>query len=406
MTSGLKSDCDSCTLSFRKLAPAGGFPSPLGIFNAWLELKQILKGSSLTAAAVLANRLCTRFSFSEVLPVCNGTEALYRLFQNASLGSKIGSVLMSAYTCPDIAYAAVKAGVKVIPLDIDSGTLEMRLDRTLGSDDVTAVVLSNLYGLPDSFSGFEKLVPRPQIIDDGCQSLLSSINGKHVGARTGFGVLSFGRGKALCGIGGGAVLSTEPQNRNYGLEPTSYLGELRDLLVLTLSWALEHPLLYSIPTALPFLEIGETTIKERNFSKSPGLISILATLANLKTVDANAKHAVAIARGWHDRLPGLGLQEPFINRGFTFDGSVVPLRYPILFADSERRKRVEKALARFGGSVSYNKTLFDFPELVPHLVGDRCKEADSVSKRLLTLPTHKYVTERDMDAVQQIIRGV
>jgi len=272
------------------------------------------------------------------------------------------------------------------------------------------MLLSNLYGIPDA------LLPWVDnfdvVVDDGCQAYLSSTPEGRVGLRSGVvGVLSFGRGKALSGAGGGAIImSTTTPLRiaqvldNNQMHLPSVPNFISPILRASASWLLERPSLYWIPASFPVLGLGAVQVKESVTLAGCSSGSALIMLAQLKRREVISSRCVKIARLWHEALRGLPLVEPFIQRRFTFDGSVVPNRYPILLPTAELRKSMEIKLRRIGLGVScsYGKSIAEFfPGLVKptELPG-----ASAVAERLLTLPTHRYVTHQDINMAAKIFR--
>ena len=114
-------------------------------------------------------------------------QALYQLFSLLARGSQRRYVLVSSYTCPDIARAVISAGLKVAVVDVQAESLAMdwsKLPVDL-AEDVLAIVLSNLYGVPEPSQPWEELAAGKNIllIDDACQSFFSKENSVNVGLR-------------------------------------------------------------------------------------------------------------------------------------------------------------------------------------------------------------------------------
>lgn len=392
----------SKTETWRRLAPAGGFSPPNSILMAARSVWQTGTGSSgRSVQRVLEDQVRSSFDGAHVLLTESGTVALSIIF-SALRQHGVSRVSCGAYTCPDIVTAAISAGVTLDLLDIDERTLEPER-----SDGV--VLLSNLYGLPDRRPGDASI-----IIDDGCQAALSLTPDGYVGSRRGcIGVLSFGRGKSLSGIGGGAViigsgisadlvqLVQERANTEI-FSRTSLLREGGQWLKAILSWALAYPALYTIPASLPFLRLGETTF-HRKLSHPPWANAMGYTaLAVLSRSNELRRIQVQNARRWHEALKPLDLVEPFVERGYDFDGSTVPIRYPVLLPTGERRDRLLPKLGRYGASRSYPAVL---PDLCPEMFGDlELSGARFVSQRILTLPVHEHVSEGDVEQVVAIMR--
>lgn len=405
----------------RRLAPAGGFPSLPAILNAWKVLRQTGsdRADSLAKwAGVFQNSL----SVQTVLPAASGKEALFLVFREAVQTDARRYLLLAGYTCPDIVAAGVRAGLQIVPVDMDQTTLEM-LPASVpdGIPPETAmVVLSNLYGIPDRIEPWRaRFGSDLLIVDDGCQALLSRDQGDPIGTRRDtVGVVSFGRGKALCGIGGGAVvLSAHSHGRvAEALRLAAEAKEARsriargvnpgDWLKLLLFWLFEHPVLFGIPEALPFLHLGETRY-ERDFKT--GDISFAQMLvAAAQVLEADAERAIRADRcsRWGAALQGLPAALPAEIRRRAGD-QLAPTRFPVVLPDASVRQRVLRLLqhAGLGASRSYPAPLEMFCEGEPLFCRQLTPGAAVAATRILTLPTHRYVEAEDIARAVQVLRS-
>jgi perosamine synthetase len=87
------------------------------------------------------------------------------------------------------------------------------------------------------------------------------------------------------------------------------------------------------------------------------------------------------------------------------------LRLPLLVHDAGRRARLlaELTAAGIGATGSYPAALADVPELQPSLAGaggGAFPGARTVASRIVTLPTHPYVSAADVATMARIVRGV
>ena len=83
------------------------------------------------------------------------------------------------------------------------------------------------------------------------------------------------------------------------------------------------------------------------------------------------------------------------------------LRFPLLLQDSAHRQTALRLLdeAGLGASASYPRALLDVPELQPFLAPgvEDTPGARQIAERLLTLPTHAYVTDGDVGRMVEIL---
>ena len=84
------------------------------------------------------------------------------------------------------------------------------------------------------------------------------------------------------------------------------------------------------------------------------------------------------------------------------------LRFPILVRDAAQRARLLARLREAGisASASYPTPIGDIPGITQYLAADQehCPVASSIATRILTLPTHPWVTAADVERMVTIIR--
>jgi dTDP-4-amino-4,6-dideoxygalactose transaminase len=80
------------------------------------------------------------------------------------------------------------------------------------------------------------------------------------------------------------------------------------------------------------------------------------------------------------------------------------LRLPVLADTAERREQLYNTLwnARIGVGRMYRYAL---PEIFPQLGSPRCRGAEQVARRLLTLPTHHYLTDKDIQRIAGLFQS-
>jgi perosamine synthetase len=165
-----------------------------------------------------------------------------------------------------------------------------------------------------------------------------------------------------------------------------------------------HPSLYWIPNRIPQLGLGSTVFTTDFPLETPSTFltalgaEALPRLPELTRVrTANATALMSALR----TIPGLVFVSP------RADASPAFLRLPVLLPDSETRDRALAALtaAGIGASRSYPASLADVPELqrsmgaVAGMIGGR-----HVAQRILTLPTHPFVSAKDITRIAAVLR--
>ncbi len=401
------------------LAPAGGFPSPLAVGNSLYRYRLLKARPTVHTEEQLCAVLRNTFNSASVFLTNSGKSALTAVLSAHRRRTKKPHCIVSAYTCPDVAVAVIRAGFTVVLADVDPGTLQLRRESIPSElfESSAGVVLSNLYGLPDSLNPWRRLDQDGFfIIDDACQSFQSSEEGTRIGLRSGTtGVLSFGRGKAVCGIGGGAVISGAL--RSGGVDAGVFsaperslvskrMDDLWELLLSAGAWMLERPSLYALPSLLPGLKLGETHVPLdfpcSRISFGQSLIALTALGSFSKDVAIRESHSSeleVLLQG----IQGVGI--PSLERKRSSNSGISLLRFPIVFANAEQRERALRALKTegLGANASYPGTLESYSELQEKVFFGDLSGAHSVASGILTLPLHRYVTSADRQRMRNLI---
>jgi dTDP-4-amino-4,6-dideoxygalactose transaminase len=355
-------------------------------------------------AAQLRSELARRLGARHVALFRSGREALRTALAAAARATGRSEVLLPAYTCFSVPAACVAAGLRVRLMDLDErGRL---LPDSVSERDwrtAAAWLADNLFGLP---SPLEPLAARAAEagawrIDDAAQAFGAGTPDGPVGSRGDVGLLSFGRGKPLSGLGGGALV--------WGSVPLEAVEQspARAPLRAVARWgvyalAARRPI-FGLLASIPALGIGETPYDpgfDRGGIEGPAAALALAALADSA---AAASERRARAHRIAARLAELGSDfEPLLEANGC--SGVFP-RLAVLAPDAKRRDAALERLRVQGATAMYPRPLGAIEELAPHLVGDpRCPGAARFCSRLLTLPTHDGVSGAAIERMAQVLR--
>ncbi len=326
-------------------------------------------------------------------------------------------VILPAYGCPDLVSAAVYAGVRPVLADfledrpwLDAAALEKRL-----TSQTIAIVAVNLFGLSEQIEQLQCLARQAEVllIEDSAQAFPGG--GERPFWQADLVVLSFGRGKPVSLLGGGAVLYKENSFAGLLPSPVSHPHNrvaqgFKFWLKTSLYNLMLRPRLYWLPNTMPFLHLGETRFHplETLAAMDPILTRLLP--GNLRQYQADSlstQHQLAKIFKAFDHLP----QETLIDLPAAC--GVTParplLRYPIL-VDASKRDQLVNALQRSGLGVSkmYPATLpaIQGLEQILDAIPDDYPVAKDFANRLLTLPTHRRVRQQDIKKIQKIVQDV
>jgi dTDP-4-amino-4,6-dideoxygalactose transaminase len=170
--------------------------------------------------------------------------------------------------------------------------------------------------------------------------------------------------------------------------------------------ALLHPRRYWLPNSLPFLGLGATAY--RTDYPLAQYDECMAPLGHrlFARLDAITAQRRANAERYRDLLPwGPKLQAIVPRQG----AESAYLRYPVLI-HPEYRNAVLTALraSGIGATASYPTAISDVPQLQGMLPSEdqEARGGRDIARRILTLPTHGYVTEQDQARIAAVIEAV
>ena len=379
-------------MRFRQLPPAGSPITPAECVAA-LRIREPARALIEGLRAILGLECVTLYA--------SGREALRVALAHLARKSGRVEVVVPAYTCFSVPAAAVAAGLRVRLVDVTpSGQIDLESLARTPLEDVAAVVVSNLFGVPEPIEPILELsrAAGSAVVDDAAQSLGAHSAEGRTGARGQVGLLSFGRGKPLSALGGGA-LAWVGSNDAIPAPPPSAARRLAGVArALAFDLALQ-PALFPWLAAVPSLGIGETSF-EPAFARGGidgASLSLAATLVPglERACRARAARAEQIGRRLRDEtgfaplLAGEGAAGSYPRRG-----RVAP--------NASAREAALEALTPLGAGRSYPAPLDQVEALRPYLVGDPASAgAWEFSARVLTLPTHQGLRARD---AQMMIR--
>ncbi|HEU5323868.1 MAG TPA: DegT/DnrJ/EryC1/StrS family aminotransferase, partial [Methylomirabilota bacterium] len=241
------------------------------------------------------------FAREHVLLTDSGTEALVLALHAArELAGPESPVALPAYTCFDVAAAAVAVGAPIHLYDLDPETLGPDWDsltRVL-EGGARVVVIAPLAGIPVDWDLVVERVTAfgAAAVEDAAQGHGAEWRGRPLGSLGDVSVLSFGRGKGWTGGAGGALLCAHEALAVAARREVRRHGTLgRELVAPLLALAQSvfgRPALYGLPAAIPWLGLGDTRYRA---ARVPGPMSRSAA-ALLEATRDGARRAAATRR--------------------------------------------------------------------------------------------------------------
>jgi dTDP-4-amino-4,6-dideoxygalactose transaminase len=346
----------------------------------------------------LENEIKEYFGVRYVFLVSSGKAALFLILKALKkISPKKDKVLIPAYTCFSVPSAVIRAGLKVSLCDINPETMDFNydmLEETI-TKDTLCVIPCNLFGISSDIDRLNKLCRDRNlfVVEDVAQAMGGTYNGKLLGTIGDVGFFSLGRGKNItCGSGGIIVTNSERianaiEQYYFGLESSNITNILKEFFQVIVMSIFIHPFLYWLPLRLPFLKLGQTIFyKDFPITRFSGM-------------------KAGLLWKWQDRLKlsnqiRMETGVYFTERLWLKSRQDVPVPYPRLpfIVDSKDiRNRIysisyERGL---GIGLMYPSPINEIEELKSEFNGKVFPSASKITERLLTLPTHQFLSEKD-----------
>ena len=387
-------------MSWRALPPALTRTSRGALFKAC--------ATPLTSADALAGLhaiVSARCGTTHTIGVDSGTSAL-RLALSLS-GSSDSIVALPAFGCFDLLTATVGANRRALYYDLDPQSLSpdlTALERVL-QQGATLVVVASLFGYASPMPQLAALCATygAVLIEDIAQAFGATLDHRPLGAWGDMVTMSFGRGKGIGGAGGGALLIRDGTSASLDLPTASTRVAVKGALGLVAQQVMAHPVVFPIPSAMPWLRLGETVYHDPwpPFMAHPVQLMLAADALTHESGEQRARAAVA-ARISTVIESNSGQLRPI--KLTTIEPSSAP---GYLRLGARGAPQFMNALRWFGARPSYPMALVDHPNAahathaVPSVPGAR-----ELAERLWTLPTHHWVTDADLHRLSQLCRTV
>ncbi|MDB6063079.1 MAG: hypothetical protein JWM78_3182 [Verrucomicrobiaceae bacterium] len=316
-------------------------------------------------------------------------------------------VILPGYGCPDLIAAAEFAGVRIVLADIGADDPGFNLDalKAALSANTIAVVAVNFLGIKERLSEIRELIgPDIELIEDDAQWFpepTTDLSGDFI-------CLSFGRGKPVSLLGGGALLIKDSLVERVlpwlNIAPNSSGASGSYMLKVAAYNTLLNPFAYGFISRNPFLKLGETRLK---------LLTEISALDKQRQqfLTSNVRIHFNRERASEEKLREIIATSARLTDVVAAAGerSARLLRYPVLCKNLKQRNRVweEFRQAGLGVTAMYQKTLPEIPDVAQRVyAADNLSGAKAFSERLLTLPTHSGVKAKHLKHIADIVKAI
>ncbi|MGH8437109.1 MAG: DegT/DnrJ/EryC1/StrS family aminotransferase [Pseudomonas sp.] len=363
--------------------------------------------AGLAAHQTLTRRISEHWNARNVLLTSSGTVALSLAMRAWSrAGHKL--IALPAYGCFDLATAADGADVRIVLYDVDPTSLAPDVDslRRALEREPAALVLAHLYGIPLNVPELARQAADRgvAVIEDAAQAIGAETGGRAAGSFGSVSLLSFGRGKGLTGGSGGALLSHDDAGDRALAGARSLVEKSSagwsDVARAGIQWIFGRPALYALPSALPFLRLGETVYRApepvHGLSRAAGRMVLENWAAALSAVSHRRRVAArlqAAARQWDT-------WRTFVLPAGRTGGY---LRFPLLAEVDVRSVLNDGEARRLGIASSYPAPLNRLPGFASRCINanEQFPGAEHLAARLFTLPAHELLTQHDLSALER-----
>lgn len=344
----------------------------------------------------------------------SGTQALALALADARSRSRSASpqVILPAYGCPDLVTASVHAGV--FPRLIDTAAGEWGYDlaalEAAISPDTVAIVAVNFLGIGDQALRLRQIATERDtlLIQDSAQhlpSLPAAWSGDYV-------VLSFGRGKPLNLLGGGALLYAAERDAlvtsrmaapEEGLRARLLQGHLGALAFNVAT----HPRVYGLSARALGGSLGSTRYKTLDAIRAVSANRVARVVSGLAHYNSAPGYDTSVwsdaVRAWASR----GIEPLHCNTQRT--KGAIALRLPLLARDERLREAVVTALDErgLGASRMYGRSLEQIADVPAEVAAQGpFPNAADLARRLFTLPTHTSVNAGAVRLARQTVNDI
>lgn len=336
------------------------------------------------------------------------------------------TVLIPAFICYSVPSAIKRAGLKIAVCDINIESLDYDhtyLDQLFFSEKnniqekLLAVISPHLFGLAADVTKLRSIVgPNIPIIEDAAQAMGNYCIPERRKLIGDIAFFSFGRGKAISAVEGGAIITDDQELSKYleyQINTLSCYSFSEKIILLFYSIALSfllNPHLFWLPKMLPVLKLGETVyslnFKIKLFSDfQAGLLrgwnQKLSQMAAKR-----AKNVKKLAAYFDQRRVASSNKEKhvYVDRR---SANLPLLRFPVLMNSSRAKEKLIQDSETMGLGImrTYPDIVPNIQELQLELQGSApCKSAMEAVNRLLTMPVHQFVTNKDLINYRHLLR--
>ncbi|MBU1727642.1 MAG: DegT/DnrJ/EryC1/StrS family aminotransferase [Candidatus Omnitrophica bacterium] len=401
---------------FKEIPPTAGFP---------ILAKDIFSSSPGNTKYSLEDDFKNYLDVPYAKVANSGTTSLYIILESLKKISPKKSVIIPSFICPLVPLAIKRAGLNVIVCDINNADFNFNVlgleEVCAKENDILAIIPTHLGGIPIDLGRINQLAKKYKIfvIEDCAQSLGAEYKGKKIGAFGDFAFFSLCRGKGLTIYEGGVIIAKDKgsatllDNTILEIEKNDFFAESLKIFELLGYCLIYKPKIFWFAYRLPqifweskgnrlkalgdYYTIDFEIHKVSDFRKAIGHRQFYRLDNEIKSQREKAALYIAALAG----IKGVKIITEPADSKATYP-------YLTLILDSPQKKKA--VLQRFENSglgvfQIYDAAITDF-EYLQDIVGNKpCPNARSLAQNHITLSTSKYLTEKDIETIVEIIKN-
>lgn len=337
----------------------------------------------------------------------SGRTALYVLLKVYRLEIN-DEIIMPAYMCETVSQLLIDMGFRLNFVDVEKDTYNISIDDLVErvNKNTKAIIAVHMFGNPCDMKSIMEIANDHNliVIEDAAQAMGAQYNGRKVGAIGDSGFLSFGRGKPITTMEGGAIVTDDDRIAKKSIEIISGFKEQKIMAKLTifiklsgylsLRSRLVYRLIYKVIRTEKLrqdINITNLGIEFTNTQASIGLVQ-------LSKLDEFNRLRIDNAKFLREKLSGMeGVNLPIVSS----KAKPIYLRFPIRMDDESKRNKLMSNLKKAGieSSVVYPFTLPQFHNMKT----DRFLNAEEVVKKSIALPTHPCIKKIDLKRILTVL---
>lgn len=336
-----------------------------------------------------------------------GRESIHLGLKSLNLDKGTG-VAITGFTCYAVYQAIIEAGLNPVYLDIDPEQLNFTADTLAQAikthPQIKVVIVQNTLGFPCDILEIKKICDLHHLIliEDLAHSAGTKYeNNQEAGTVGDLIALSFSQDKIIDAISGGALITRSSKSQHVNML-TCY--KISDRLYPLFSSIIRqtYPLFLGKIIHLLLKKINLLSLPINNIWQTPKQLSswqAKLTLSAFENIVQDLEHRKKIASIYGNNLSKSILSNHLVKQ--------IPissnLRFPIFVPD---RQGLLSHLRDNG--IHLSDTWYDAP-IAPQKYmcltnyNGECPQSEKVSTKIINLPTHKNVTEKDAKQISQLI---